>query len=421
MPAARVPEAAPRRRPIRRVWTRIARLTRTIASAAEWLFGLASLLVGLSTLAALPMLQFLSLGYLLESSARVARSGRLRDGFVGVRRAARIGGLAAGIWLATVPAWLVGTVARSAELIDPGGRAARGWRVGPVRRGRPDGLPRPGGLRRGGRLRHFLWPFGHPFWLIRRLRAGGPVRRVPRRLLGVRRGAPAAVLLPARVRRLPRHARLADRAGDPDRGRRPGAAAGDRRRPAPGDRRAVPAVLADPLRPGGPDLGPVLAAGDPRAVPPRPVGLRLLADDPAAGGHPAVSAEDRDDPARGRLAAEPGLRRVPRPGAAADRLGLLPAPAAAIDPATGSSASWGDSPSSPPPPSTSSSSSSPSTPPGAAPPASTTSTPSCCPCRSSRCSIPMSHLNDRCPDIIAAFTQITSSGRGCRVNSKKLR
>ena len=100
-------EAPPRRRPFRRVGTRIARLMRGIASALEWLFGLASLLVGLSTLAALPMLQFLSLGYLLESSARVARSGRLRDGFVGVRRAARVGGLAAGLWLATVPAWLV--------------------------------------------------------------------------------------------------------------------------------------------------------------------------------------------------------------------------------------------------------------------------------------------------------------------------
>ena len=26
---------------------------------------------------------------------------------------------------------------------------------------------------RGGRLRYFLWPFGHPFWLVRRLRQGG--------------------------------------------------------------------------------------------------------------------------------------------------------------------------------------------------------------------------------------------------------
>ena len=68
---------------------------------------------------------FLSLGYLLESSARVARTGRLRDGLIGVRKAARIGGFAAGTWLSLVPAWLVGSMARSAELIDPAGRVAR--------------------------------------------------------------------------------------------------------------------------------------------------------------------------------------------------------------------------------------------------------------------------------------------------------
>ena len=88
-----------------------------------------SLLVGLATLAALPLAQFLSLGYFLESSARVARSGRLRDGLFGVRRAARVGGLAAGIYLAMVPAWLVGSVAQSAALIEPGGTSALVWRV----------------------------------------------------------------------------------------------------------------------------------------------------------------------------------------------------------------------------------------------------------------------------------------------------
>ena len=102
------PEVLPRRRRSAPLWRLSGRIARGLASAAEWLFGVASLLVGLSTLAALPLLQFLTLGYFLESSARVARSGRLRDGFVGVRRAARVGGLATGIWLATVPAWLVG-------------------------------------------------------------------------------------------------------------------------------------------------------------------------------------------------------------------------------------------------------------------------------------------------------------------------
>jgi hypothetical protein len=170
------PEAPRRRRPLRWAGSRLVRLVGAIASAAEWLFGLASLLVGLSTLAALPILQFLSLGYLLESSARVARTGRLRDGFVGVRRAARIGGIAAGLWLATVPAWLVGMMARSAELIDPGSRAARGWRAALIVVVGLTAFHVLAACARGGRLRHFLWPFGHPFWLIRRVRAGGLYR-----------------------------------------------------------------------------------------------------------------------------------------------------------------------------------------------------------------------------------------------------
>lgn len=171
--AAVPPDAPPRRRRLAWVRTAIGRLMRGLASSAEWLFGLAALVVGLATLAALPVLQFLSLGYLLEASARVARTGRLRDGFVGVRRAARIGGLAAGIWLATVPAWLVGTFARSAELIDPGGRAARGWRAALFLTVALTTLHVLSACARGGRLRHFLWPLGHPFWVIRRLREGG--------------------------------------------------------------------------------------------------------------------------------------------------------------------------------------------------------------------------------------------------------
>ncbi len=167
------PEVPPRRRRFAPLWFLAGRIARGLVSAAEWLFGVVSLLVGLSTLAALPLLQFLTLGYLLESSARVARSGRLRDGFVGVHRAARIGGLAMGIWLATLPAWLVGSLARSADLIDPGSPAARGWRVLLVIVAGLTVFHVLIACARGGRLRHFLWPFGHPFWLVRKLRQGG--------------------------------------------------------------------------------------------------------------------------------------------------------------------------------------------------------------------------------------------------------
>ena len=149
------------------------RLGRGVASSAEWSFGLVSLVLGLSMLAALPVIQFLSLGYFLESSARVARTGRLRDGLIGVRVAARIGRLAAAVWLALVPAWFAGSYARSAELIDPGGPAARNLRIVQVVVTLVSLLYIAVSCARGARLRHFLWPWGHPLWLVRRLREGG--------------------------------------------------------------------------------------------------------------------------------------------------------------------------------------------------------------------------------------------------------
>jgi hypothetical protein len=151
----------------------LSRVMRGIASAVQWCFGLLALVVGLSMLAALPVLQFLSLGYLLESSARVARVGKLRAGFIGVRPAARVGVVALGSWLSLVPAWLIGSMADSARLIDPGGPSARNWRVGLVVVALISAFHIACACARGGRVLHFLWPVGHPLWLVRRLRAGG--------------------------------------------------------------------------------------------------------------------------------------------------------------------------------------------------------------------------------------------------------
>src|SRR5205807_1705985 len=74
------------------LWRLVCWIAYGIASAAEWIFGVVSLIVGLAVLAAVPVLNFLSLGYLLEAGGRIARTGRLRDGFIGVRQAARAGG-----------------------------------------------------------------------------------------------------------------------------------------------------------------------------------------------------------------------------------------------------------------------------------------------------------------------------------------
>jgi hypothetical protein len=142
-------------------------------SAADWLFGAAALILGLAILAAIPVLQFLSLGYLLEACGRVARSGRLRDGFVGIRQASRLGSSALGVWLMFLPLRFLATLARSAQLIDPDGPVARGWQIGLTVLTILIAVHIIVACSRGGRLRYFLWPFTNPVWLARRLWRGG--------------------------------------------------------------------------------------------------------------------------------------------------------------------------------------------------------------------------------------------------------
>jgi hypothetical protein len=151
---------------------RVRRLILAIHSATEWVFGSLALGLGLALLAATPVAQFLSFGYLLEAEGRVARSGRLRDGFVGVRRAARVGSMVLGAWLWLLPVRLVASLATSAELIDPGGPGARRWRYGLIALTVLTVAHITIACARGGRLRDFLWPPADPIWLARRLRRG---------------------------------------------------------------------------------------------------------------------------------------------------------------------------------------------------------------------------------------------------------
>ncbi|SVC46413.1 uncharacterized protein METZ01_LOCUS299267, partial [marine metagenome] len=69
-----------------------ARIGRGIYSAIGWCFGMLSLIGGLAVISVIPIVNLLSLGYLLYVSATIARTGRLRDGFIGVRRAGQLGG-----------------------------------------------------------------------------------------------------------------------------------------------------------------------------------------------------------------------------------------------------------------------------------------------------------------------------------------
>lgn len=169
------PEAvAPEGRRFLRATGRAARwLGRGIASASDWLFGAIALTLGLSVLAATPIAQFLAFGYLLEAGGRVSRTGRLRDGFVGVRKASRAGSMVIGVWLFLLPLQFVSSLATSAQLVDPGSQTARAWKVGVVVATVLVVLHVIAACARGGRVRHFLMPFGNPFWIVRRFKQGG--------------------------------------------------------------------------------------------------------------------------------------------------------------------------------------------------------------------------------------------------------
>jgi hypothetical protein len=141
----------------------------------EWLFGLASVIGTLAVLAAIPIVNFVSLGYLLEASGRVARSGRLRDGFIDMPKFARMGSLVVGTWLWLLLPRLLSSYATDAWLIDPGSAAARGWRLAQII---VTALVLGHILLAwysGGRLRHFFWPFLAPFQLAAKLLFGGVV------------------------------------------------------------------------------------------------------------------------------------------------------------------------------------------------------------------------------------------------------
>tara|TARA_R110002096_G_scaffold173997_9_gene349631 strand:- start:4709 stop:5866 length:1158 start_codon:yes stop_codon:yes gene_type:complete len=145
-----------------------ARAWKGVVSGLDWMFGLAAILVGLAVVAAIPILNFLSLGYMLECSGRVARTGKLRHGFVGIRKASILGSIAIFSWLALLPLRFVSSLWKDAQLIDPASGTTRfmlvlmilfsilalghiGW-----------------ACIRGGRTNHFLWPSPKHFkrWLL---------------------------------------------------------------------------------------------------------------------------------------------------------------------------------------------------------------------------------------------------------------
>ncbi len=129
-----------------------------LLSAMDWLFGFFAVGVGLAIVAAIPLINFLSLGYMLECSGRIARSGRFRDGFVGIRKASILGSITIFTWLTLLPVRFASSLWKDAELIDPNS-GATGFMLGLTAVFSVLALAHiTWACIRGGRARHFLWP-----------------------------------------------------------------------------------------------------------------------------------------------------------------------------------------------------------------------------------------------------------------------
>lgn len=130
----------------------------TIGRGFDAAIGFATLVPVLAVISAVPVLNLLSLGYLLEVSGRIARSGRIRDGWVGLAGFAAFGKIVAAVWIAALPVRLVHSFWKDAELIAPGSANAVALRALLVALILLLSLHLGWAIVRGGKLRHFLWP-----------------------------------------------------------------------------------------------------------------------------------------------------------------------------------------------------------------------------------------------------------------------
>jgi hypothetical protein len=127
------------------------------------LFGIASLILMLAVIAAIPIVNFLALGYLLEVEGRLARSGKLRDAFPLIAVAPRLGSIVLGIWAWIIPLRLLTNVAADARLIDPGSPSDIALHILVPALAIVVTAHLCLALARGGSLWSFMWPLAVPF------------------------------------------------------------------------------------------------------------------------------------------------------------------------------------------------------------------------------------------------------------------
>jgi hypothetical protein len=128
-------------------------------------FGIVSIILLVAVLSNIPILNLIAFGYLLAVSGRIASTGRIRDGFLHLRKASQIGSIFIGTSLILLPAKLLSWFHSEAYLIDPTSNQTDFLKIALVV---VIVLSVPHVMAAwfcGGKLRHFFWPIVAPFSL----------------------------------------------------------------------------------------------------------------------------------------------------------------------------------------------------------------------------------------------------------------
>ncbi len=159
--------ASPKIRPfIRR------RAVSRLKGLAGTLFGLLSLICLLAFLVNVPILQIAVLGYFLDSSARIARGGKLSTGFIGLKTASKIGRWVLCTALVLIPLIVVGRFWINAQIIDATSQQTAMLSNLYFALAVVTTLHILSTLSCGGEICHFFWPLVAPFSVLARICKG---------------------------------------------------------------------------------------------------------------------------------------------------------------------------------------------------------------------------------------------------------
>lgn len=121
-------------------------------------WNVACMMLLLAVVAAVPLVQLASLGYLLYGAGRLAAGRPWSEAFPGVRLAGKLGTFAAWVAVTWLPVYLLAGLAYDAQLLQPGSRTAGAWRLGSFVIAVAWTVHVGWAAMRGGRWWHLLWP-----------------------------------------------------------------------------------------------------------------------------------------------------------------------------------------------------------------------------------------------------------------------